>query len=84
MKERWFALVVRRLWWALLPYAGWMTYDGEEGAVKPPWYAYPLAWLWNGVHAVMVRFGVGAFPPSPPIVCNCDYCRGVPGAVFEW
>jgi hypothetical protein len=19
----------------------------------------------------------------PPVVCDCDYCRGVPGAVFE-
>lgn len=72
-----------RLWWALLPYAGWIAYSDDDlecGAIKPPWYAYPLAWLWELVRRLP---GSDPFEPMPPVVCNCDYCRGVPGAVFE-
>ena len=36
--------LMRRLWWATLPYYGWTSYDGEEGAVPPPLWAWPLSW----------------------------------------
>lgn len=75
-------LALRRAWWILLPYAGWMGYR-HEGMNRIPLHAYPLAWLWSGVSWYMTKRGIGAFPPSPPVVCRCDYCRGVPGAVFE-
>jgi hypothetical protein len=74
-----------RVWWATLPYAGWVGWRDEELEAdgtcrKPPWYAFPLAWL-NRLAEKLPGFG--AFEPMEPIVCNCDYCRGVPGARFE-
>ena len=74
-----------RLWWALLPYAGWIGYRDKElerdgTCVPPPWYAFPLAWLWEVVRRLP---GSAPYEPLPPIECDCDYCRGVPGAVFE-
>lgn len=61
-----------RLWWATLPYAGWIGYAGEEGATPPPWYAYPLAWL-NRLAEKLP--GSAPFEPMPRIECDCDYCR---------
>lgn len=69
-----------RLWWATLPYEGWVSYSPDEvGAIPPPWYAWPLAWL----HRLVRKLPSSApFEPWEPIICDCDYCRGVPGA--EW
>ena len=74
-----------RIWWATLPYLGWVGYRDKELEAdgtcrKPPWYAWPLSWL-NRLAANWPGFE--AFEPMPEVVCNCDYCRGVPGAVFE-
>lgn len=70
-----------RLWWATLPYAGWIGYsEPGDGSIPAPWYAYPLAWL-NKLAARMPGFQ--AFEPPPEIDCDCDWCRGVPGARFE-
>jgi hypothetical protein len=68
-----------RLWWALLPYAGWFAYSDEPDAPRPPLHAYPLAWLWRLINWI----GVEPFKPFELPVCDCDYCRGVPGARFE-
>jgi hypothetical protein len=72
-----------RLWWATLPYAGWVTVTADEiadGANPAPWYAWPLAW----VNRLAGRLpGSEPFGPLPPVVCDCDYCRGVPGPRFE-
>lgn len=68
-----------RLWWATLPYAGWVTYDGEPGAVPPPWWAHPLAWI-NKLSEKLP--GSEPFEPMVERECDCDWCRGVPGA--EW
>jgi hypothetical protein len=40
----------------------------------------PATWLWKFVGKLP---GSDPFEPTEPIVCNCDYCRGVPGARFE-
>ena len=72
--------IAARVWWWTLPFAGWVTYDGEVGATPPPWYAYPLARL-NRLAARAPGFR--AFEPSPPVECDCAWCRGVPGARFE-
>lgn len=69
-----------RLWWVLLPYAGWTGYHEKGDPNPPPWYAYPLAWAWKLVGRLPSS---APYEPMAPIVCNCDYCRGVPGAVFE-
>jgi len=76
-----------RLWWATLPYYGWTcgsagqrVDDILDGARPAPWWAYPLGWL-NRLAARIPGFG--AFEPTPPVVCDCDFCRGVAGAVFE-
>lgn len=68
-----------RLWWALLPYAGWTGYH-ERGEIPPPWYAWPLTWLWQLVGTLP---SAAPYKSMPQVVCNCDYCRGVPGAEFE-
>lgn len=72
-----------RLWWATLPYWGWSTVTPDEiadGARPFPWYFRPLAWL----NRLADRLpGSAPFKPLPPIDCDCDYCRGVPGARFE-
>jgi len=65
-----------RLWWALLPFAGWTAYPDEPN--PPPWYAYPLTWLWKLVGRLP---GSAPFEPMPPIVCDCDYCRGLSSQV---
>lgn len=39
--------VLRRLWWALLPYYGWTRGDGPNRA---PLYAYPLSVLYHVVN----------------------------------
>lgn len=67
-----------RLWWFLLPYAGETGYADAEHPAR--WFAHPLTWLWKFVGKLP---GSEPFEPMPPIVCTCDYCRGVPGAVFE-
>jgi hypothetical protein len=84
------ARLLRRVWWSLLPYAGWTAGTREErradeadGANPPPWWAFPLAWLWRLNSALMDRLGVSAAELCPPHTCDCDFCRGVPGAVFE-
>lgn len=73
----------RRLLWATLPYAYWPDVTAEEiadGARPCPWYAHPLSWLHFFVEK---ELGGRLFDPPPPIRCNCDYCRGVPGARFK-
>lgn len=68
-----------RLWWATLPHAGMIGWP--KGVGNPPrWYDYPLAWL-NRLAEKLP--GSEPFEPQPPIICTCDYCQGVPGAVFE-
>ena len=44
--------LLRRLWWATLPYYGWTggskeqrREDEKDGAIPCPWYAFPLSWL---------------------------------------
>lgn len=64
----------RRLWWATLPYYGWVGTTAEEiadGARPCPWYAHPLAWL----HRLVERLGGAAFDPLPEVVCDCEECR---------
>lgn len=44
--------VICRIWWATLPYWGWIGWgddwdDEANGTVPAPWYAYPLAWIHN-------------------------------------
>lgn len=41
-------MIARRIYWATMPYWGWVPHTKEDelcGAVPPPWYAYPLAWV---------------------------------------
>lgn len=40
-------LLLRRLWWAFLPYYGWTDGDGPR---KAPPYAYPLAGIYRLVN----------------------------------
>jgi hypothetical protein len=43
-----------RIWWATLPYWGWVGTTADEiadGAQPCPWWAHPLAWL----HALAER-----------------------------
>lgn len=67
-----------RLWWWLLPYAGETGYPNPDN--PPRWFSYPLTWAWKLVGKLPSS---APFEPQPPIICDCDYCRGVPGAVFE-
>jgi hypothetical protein len=60
-----------RLWWATLPFAGWRMVDGSEpGALDPPWYARPIAWVWD----ILNWYGVEPFKPIDLPVCTCDDC----------
>jgi hypothetical protein len=68
--------VAARLWWALLPYIGYYC-DGTEDW---RWWMRPARWLWVLVDKLP---GSAPYPPLPPVVCTCDYCMGVPEAVFE-
>ena len=67
-----------RLWWLLLPFAGETGYSDADHPAR--WFAHPLTWLWKLV---------GKLPNSDPFKpyegpqCDCDYCRGLPGAVYE-
>lgn len=76
-----------RAWWWLLPYAGIWGYkdDVDEFGPNPNerWW-----WRFTFLHYCAWRLvsklpSSAPFEPMEPIVCNCDYCRGVPGAVFE-
>jgi hypothetical protein len=67
-----------RLWWFLLPFAGETGYPNPDN--PPRWFAYPLAWLWQLVNKLPSS---DPFEPYSGPACNCDYCRGVPGAVWE-
>jgi len=71
-----------RLWWALLPYAGCYGYRDADGGSEHWWMRFSVVpyMLWKLAGSVP---GFAAFKPMPPVVCNCDYCRGVPGARFE-
>lgn len=65
-----------RLWWATLPYAGWVGYrdkelEAEGVCPRPPWYAYPLSWLWTLAGRLP---GSDPFAPMELIVCTCDGC----------
>jgi hypothetical protein len=67
-----------RLWWFTLPYDGWFWYDRDPGDPRPPLHAYPLAWL----HRLVRKLPSSTpFKPMEPIVCDCDYCRGL---TTEW
>ena len=68
-----------RLWWFTLPYAGWVGYRDVPGGNPTPWYAFPLAWL-NTLASKLP--GSDPFEPSPVQACDCDFCRGVPGAEY--
>ena len=68
-----------RTWWLLLPFEGYFGYRDKDDP-RPPLWVYPLAWLWRLNDRL---FSPAPFEPTPPIACDCDYCRGVPGAVFE-
>lgn len=37
--------LMRRLWWATLPYYGWTCDYQAPGANPAPWWAWPLAWV---------------------------------------
>lgn len=71
-----------RLWWALLPFAGCYGYGKGDGGTWRWWMRFSIVpyLLWKLVGNLP---GSDPFRPIPPIVCNCDYCRGVPGARFE-
>ncbi len=76
MPERSMRLAAR-LWWALLPHIG---YGSDVFPESRRWYE-PLAYrAWK---LVGLLSSSAPYKPMPPINCNCDYCRGVPGAVFE-
>ena len=67
-----------RLWWLLLPFAGETGYADAEHPAR--WFAHPLSWAWALINKLPRS---APFEPFPHIECNCDYCRGVPGAVWE-
>lgn len=78
------SLAGRLRWWLLpwLAYA-WRYRDDYYDAPNPGhwyhhcWGSFAL-WLDNRLER-----RVPLWPPMPPIECDCDYCRGVPGARFE-
>lgn len=66
--------VLRRLWWALLPYYGWTggtreqrRADVADGAIPAPWYAFPLAWLYRIIDWLLRHHDM--FGPN----YNCDH-----------
>lgn len=71
-----------RLWWALLPYAGCYGWGKDDGGNWRWWMRFNVVpyLLWKLVAKLPSS---SPFEPMEPIVCTCDYCRGVPGAVFE-
>lgn len=80
------SLAARLRWWLLpwLAYA-WRYREDHADAPNP---GTPLTWTWGSfaywLDRVLDRLPSGAmWPPMPEIVCDCDYCRGVPGARFE-
>lgn len=79
MIERNDSLAARFRWWLLQ----WLAYAWRYSDDMPParwWYrcwGSIALWLDNRLDRVPL------FPPMPPVKCNCDYCRGVPGARFE-
>lgn len=68
-----------RLHWALLPCMGAYYYADEMGE------KVPLRWrLGYRLMTLVTKLpGSELYPPLPQIECGCDYCHGVPGAVFE-
>lgn len=66
-----------RLWWALLPAAGSYGY-AETRRQRLLWLVPNL--LWQLVRRLP---GSDPFEPMEPVICDCDYCRGVPAARFE-
>lgn len=55
--------LMRRLWWATLPYEGWISYGDIEEAIPPPWYAHPLAWIHRRVDYWMTERDIDRFGP---------------------
>lgn len=37
--------VLRRLWWATLPFEGWTGGFGPGDGRPCPWWAHPIAWI---------------------------------------
>lgn len=66
-----------RLWWALLPFTGCYAY-AERRWQRALGFVPFLLWKLAGRLP-----GSAPFEPELPVACDCDYCRGVPGARFE-
>lgn len=84
MTERISTRLAARLWWALLPYAGiWGYRDEDAPAENVRWwwrFTFVAYYAWKLVGRLP---GSDPFEPMAQIVCTCDFCKGVPGAVFE-
>lgn len=80
------SLAARLRWW-LPPWLAYAWRYREDFAAAP----YPGRWYhacWGSfafwLDRALDRLPSGAlWPPIPDFVCDCDYCRGVPGARFE-
>lgn len=74
-------LAARLRWW-LMPYAHPRP-TAEERADGCRWHWWWLLAYW--AENIVARLpGAYLFDPVPPVICDCDYCRGVPGAEFKW
>lgn len=78
--------IVSRLRWALMPWwaFAWRYRDEWVDAPNPGrWWEHCLGSTTWWLDKVLERLpGGDLFEPMPPIMCDCDYCRGVPGAEF--
>ena len=78
--------IISRLRWALMPWWAFAwRYRADFADLGPdPWWKSCLGSTAWWLDKLLERLPGGAlFEPMPPIACNFDYCRGVPGAVFE-
>ncbi len=68
--------LIARLRWLILPLMGYCYGESWRDQIR----GRPFVWLDN----ILGRLpGSDLFAPVPEVVCNCDWCRGVPGAVWE-
>jgi hypothetical protein len=77
---------VSRLRWALMPWwaFAWRYRDDFNNPETDAWWKSCIGSTIYWLDKVLEHLpGGDLFAPYTPPKCDCDYCRGVPGAVFE-
>jgi hypothetical protein len=84
LRSRGFASRVR---WTLMPWwaFAWRYRNDDPDDPNPGrWWHHCIGSTALWLDKLLERLPGGAlFEPMPRVECDCDYCRGVPGAVFE-